>query len=109
MNWILATLEGVDQQRVNDTLSYDVPYFERFERLVNNVRINTCPILFRLSFEVLSLVHKKKKTGCSLLVTMLRPASRQVQRTSHRLVRCPSLVRYTSATSQMRSEVCLFH
>jgi acetylornithine aminotransferase len=35
---------------------------------------------------------------------MLRPASFQVQRTSNRLVRCPSLVRYTSTTSQTRSE-----
>lgn len=34
---------------------------------------------------------------------MLRPASRQVQRTSHRLIRCPSLVRYPSVTSQTRS------
>ncbi|KAH9045639.1 acetylornithine and succinylornithine aminotransferase [Lactarius pseudohatsudake] len=35
---------------------------------------------------------------------MLRPASRQVQRTSQQLIRCPSLVRYTSVTSQTRSE-----
>ncbi|KAH9077410.1 pyridoxal phosphate-dependent transferase [Lactarius deliciosus] len=54
---------------------------------------NTCTILFRLS-KVLSLVHlfEKKELVWSLPDTiMLRPASRQVQRTSQQLIRCPSL------------------
>jgi len=63
--------------------------------------VSNCVSIVR---EILSLCLYEKNTGCGLLVTMLRPASRQAQRTSHRLSRCPSLVRYTSATSQTRSE-----
>lgn len=39
---------------------------------------------------------------------MLCRTSRQAQRTSHQRIR-PSLVRYTTVTSQARSEVCRFH
>jgi hypothetical protein len=85
-------------------MSYDVPYFERWCQgwciTYELIRVQFC-------FDCLLRYFRfstKKKIGCSLLVTMLRPAS---QCTSHRLVRCPSLGRYASATSPMRSEVCL--
>ena len=66
------------------------------------IRVQFCIDCLLRYFRILT----KKKNRLSLLVTMLRPASRQAQCTSHRLVRCPSLGRYASATSQMRSEVC---